>query len=52
MKYFHSFTDQELARLLDLLSMSDEEFFLRFPDSSDHGTSVPTPDCDPTPEEC
>lgn len=49
MQFIHIFTDQELARLLDLVSMSDDDFFLRFPDASDHNTSVPIPD--PVPEE-
>ena len=49
MQFIHIFTDQELARLLDLVSMSDDDFFLRFPDVYDHNTSVPIPD--PVPEE-
>ena len=49
MKFFHNFTDQELARLLDLVSMSDDDFFLRFPDTTDHNTTVP--DSTPDPEE-
>lgn len=51
MKFFHNFTDQELARLLDLVSMSDDDFFLRFPAVSGYGTSAPIPDSDPAPEE-
>ena len=51
MKFFHSFTDQELARLLDLVSMSDDDFFLRFPGSSDRDASVTVPDSTPAPEE-
>ena len=39
MKLFHNFTDQELARLLELVSMSDDDFFLRFSDPSTHETS-------------
>ena len=49
MKFFHGFTDQELARLLDLVSMSDDDFLLRFPDTSDRNT--PVPDSTPAPEE-
>lgn len=49
MKFFHNFTEQELARLLDLVSMSDDDFFLRFPAPSDHDTTVP--DSIPAPEE-
>lgn len=30
MKHFRSFTDQELARVLDLIAMSDEMFIQQF----------------------
>ena len=44
MQFIHIFTDQELARLLALVSMSDDDFFLRFPDVPDHNNSVPIPE--------
>ena len=47
MKFFHNFTEQELARLLDLVSMSDDDFSARFADTSDHDTSVTIPDSAP-----
>ena len=47
MKLFHNFTDQELARLLELVSMSDDDFFLRFSDPSTHDTTVTIPESAP-----
>lgn len=47
MKLFHNFTDQELARLLELVSMSDDDFFLRFSGPSTHDTTVTIPESAP-----
>lgn len=47
MKRFRSYTDQELARALAVISMSEDEFFLRFLDADAPDTEIPATAPDP-----